>query len=106
MNLNQLNNQEIQSLLLYYDSELRKLSYQMQNIISTIHSLHEKLENKVIQSTLNSNGTLLGKEEKEYSRKMEFNELVNVDKNFLSKGKRRIVNEDDDLPPKNWTNLK
>ena len=43
MDYSSLNDQEIKALLMQYDSEMRKLSFQMQIIQSTIQKLHESL---------------------------------------------------------------
>lgn len=43
MDLTNLTDQEIKALLMQYDSEMRKLSFQMQIIQGTIQKLHEKL---------------------------------------------------------------
>jgi hypothetical protein len=43
MDYSNLNDQEIKALLMQYDSEMRKLSFQMQVIQSTIQKLHECL---------------------------------------------------------------
>ena len=58
MDYSSLNDQEIKALLMQYDSEMRKLSFQMQVIQTTIQKLHESLntsttENQIISATGN-----------------------------------------------------
>jgi hypothetical protein len=50
MDFTSLNDHEIKALLMQYDSEMRKLSFQMQVIQSTIQKLHESLNASVPQT--------------------------------------------------------
>ena len=51
MDFSSLNDQEIKALLMQYDSEIRKLNFQMQVIQSTIQKLHESLSPVVSDGT-------------------------------------------------------
>lgn len=51
MDFSSLNDQEIKALLMQYDSEMRKLNFQMQVIQSTIQKLHESLSPIVSEDT-------------------------------------------------------
>ena len=59
MDISHLTDLEIKALLIQYDSELRKLSFQMQMIHSTLQNLHEKLgENMATIRLENKNGSI------------------------------------------------
>jgi hypothetical protein len=51
MDFSSLNDQEIKALLMQYDSEMRKLNFQMQIIQSTIQKLHESLSPTISEGT-------------------------------------------------------
>ena len=50
MDYSSLNDQEIKALLMQYDSEMRKLTFQMQVIQSTIQKLHESLQSNISEN--------------------------------------------------------
>ena len=52
MDYSALNDQEIKALLMQYDSEMRKLSFQMQVIQTTIQKLHESLNNSTTENQI------------------------------------------------------
>lgn len=52
MEYSNLSDQEIKALLMQYDSEMRKLTFQVQVIQNTIQKLHEHLHNTVKQTSV------------------------------------------------------
>jgi hypothetical protein len=91
MDISHLTDLEIKALLIQYDSELRKLSFQMQMIHSTLQNLHEKLGENIATIRLeNKNGTVSSSNIlKATNGQLEFNSQTKEEfKTFKKRGRK------------------